>query len=130
KVAAAATDRPEEILVPAGPEFQHLAVSGHELRTDDVVARRPEESARGRIPARECQARNANGTAGAHRGEEPGRQRSGEQLPDFRAASYRSDAPVLINSNGVEPAEVNLQRAVGNPKSGIAVPAPADRDGN
>ena len=53
KVAAAATDRPEEILVPAGPEFQHVAVSGHELRTDDVVARRPEESARGRISARE-----------------------------------------------------------------------------
>ena len=60
EVAAAAADRPEQVLVPAGPEFQHLAVGGHELRADHIVARRPEEAAPGRITAGERQARNAD----------------------------------------------------------------------
>ena len=130
EVAAAAADRPEQVLVPAGPEFQYLAVGGHELRPDHIVARRPEEAAPSRITAGERQARNADVTAAAHRRDEPGGQRGGEQILDPRAASNRRDTAVRINADGVERGEVDLQRAVGDPESGIAVPAPADRDGN
>jgi hypothetical protein len=128
EVAAATPDRPKQVLVPARPEFKDLAVCGHELRPDHIVAGCAEEAACSRITAGERQAGNADVPTAAHRRDEPGCQRVGEQILDPRAASNRRDTPVRINADRVERGEVNLQRAVGNPESRIAVPAPADRN--
>lgn len=128
EVAAAATDRPEQIFVLARPEFQHLAIGSHELRADDVVARCPEEAAPGGIAAGERQTSHADRPAAAHRRDEPERERRGEQLANRRSAANGGDSAVRIDADGVERAEINLQRAIGDAESGVAVTAAADGD--
>ena len=46
EIAAPAPNCPEEILVPPRPKFQHITVGRHELCTDHVIARRPEQPSR------------------------------------------------------------------------------------
>jgi hypothetical protein len=130
EVAAATADCPEQVLVPAGPKLEYVAICGHELRSNNIVARRSIEAACSRIAAGEREPCNSNVTASAHRRDEPSGQSGRQQILDSRSTSNRRHSSVRIDFDSVECGEVNLYRAIGNTESGIAVPATADRDRN
>src|SRR5579872_5311520 len=102
EVPAAAADCPVQVLVPAGPEFAHIAVSRHELCGDQVVARRSIQASAARVTAGEREARNAYGAARSHRRVEAGGQRGAKEVSDACSATDRGDSAVEVDGDGAE----------------------------
>jgi hypothetical protein len=108
KVADAAADRPVQVLVFAVSDFAHITVSRHEVRADQVVARRPVQASPVRVTAREREARNACGAAQSHRCVKTRGQRGFEKLPDPGTPTHRGDSVVAVDANGAEGPKVYL----------------------
>lgn len=129
EIAAATTDRPEQIVVSAGAKVQHFAIGGHDLRANDIVARGAIKAARRRASAGQRQSGHADLAAGPHRRDQPLRRGCGQQLPDAGAAAHRCNTALRVNHHPVECAQIDLQRAIGHAPAGMAGPPPRTATG-
>src|SRR3954470_8836066 len=130
KVATAATNRPVQVFIPARSQFVHFTVHCHELCPDQIVRCRSVQASPARITARKRQAGNSYRAARPHGRIKPLFKRGAEEIPDSGTSTHRSDLAIAIDRYPAQRAEVDLQRAIGHPVTGIAMTTAADRDWN
>ena len=123
EVAAAAPQPPEQVGVLVGGRADELAVGGHDLVPERVVAGQAELPAEPADAPTERQPADAGVRHDPRRRREPVRLRGRVERPEQRPALHLRRAGARVDDDAPHPGEVDHQPAVGHRPPRRAVPA-------
>ena len=128
KVATAASERPEQVVVLGLARMHDVTARRHDGCCDQVVERQPVETDEMPDPAAERQTGHAGIAEGAARRREAMAQTRGIEVLPERAAATRCCPLFRIDDDAAHQSQVDDERAVAHAVPGNAVAAAAHRD--